>query len=120
MPRKAALPSINETVVPVGLFAPDPRGLGMFQALSGMQQRGLSGHIGTVVWGEKKADGHAFNGTFKWSPQHFAGLAPLSAGGARAIPDRIAGGDFQQQLSDGPVNDSAMRIFAERLRRGRS
>lgn len=119
MARKTQLPCINSTTVPVALFAPDPRGLAMFDALKNMHQRGLSGHIGTVIWGEKKSDGHAFNGTMKWSPQHFAGLAPLSSGGARAIPDRIAGNDFQHQLSDGPVNDSAMRIFAERLRRSR-
>lgn len=105
---------INADPVAVVLYGPDPRGWAMFARLSGMLQRGMNGTSGTVIVGEKSEPGRAFYGYMPAAPRASAvGLAPL--GSARIIPPGDP--DFVHARSDGILDDSAMRIFAQRLAR---
>lgn len=109
MTRTDVTTAVNARLVPIVEYGPDPRGLGMFRRLSAVLQRGHRGQDGTRVlprWGE-------WNG-YAAAPQQFTGMAPL--GVARPVTDRTSelGDERSSQL-----NDSALSVFANRVRRGR-
>lgn len=100
------------------VYGVDPRGWALFAALSAVAQRGLNGTAGGVYGTAKGAPEATWNGDLGRPVQSFLGQAALGRLGlAQPIPD---GGAAQlvNELSSGPLQDPAMRIFAARLRRG--
>ena len=106
-----AVSAINARTELVPVFTPDPRGWGMFCALSARIQRGVTGEDGGRYLPALGTGDGAYHGDSRLTPQRFNGQAALGAGkpyGGRS--------DLQQEtstlLADGP-----MRIYAERLKR---
>jgi hypothetical protein len=110
MARTDAAASINATVSPIVDYGPDPRGWRLFAALAGSHQRGISGVAGGRILDRQET----FTGLAD-SPQRFSGMAPLG-GGPAIVP---AAAVLQEERASGPLNDMALRIFAQRLTRGR-
>ncbi len=110
MARTDVAAATNARLVPVVEYGTDPRGWAMFHALSGVLQRGISGREGTRVLER----GAQWNG-YAAPPQQFTGVAPL--GNARPVVGRSS--DLADERAAGPLNDLALSIFADRLRRGR-
>lgn len=102
--------AINSRIVPQVEYGPDPRGWRLFNRLSGVLQRGISGTEGTRVIDAQDT----FTGTTA-SGQSFAGMAPLG----QARPQVAATSQLSDERAAGALDDGALRIFAERLRRGR-
>ena len=102
--------AINARVVPIVEYGADPRGLGMFRALSARLQRGIAGRDGTRVLPR----GQEWNG-YAAPPQQFTGMAPL--GSARPVTGRVSTLSDERSTQ---LSDASLAIFAERLkRRGR-
>lgn len=101
--------AINAQRVTVVAYGPDPRQWGFFRRLSGVLQRAQMGREGTRVLDPVTT----FHGTVD-SGQRFTGLAPLGVAGP--VVERTA--ELGDERSAGLFDDTATRIFAERLRRG--
>ena len=101
--------AINARTTTIVEYETDPRGWRMFHALAGVAQRATSGLQGIAAL----PAGPAFHG-YAQAPQKFAGIAPL--GLARPVVPTTS--TLQQERSAGALDDAALRIFAERLRRG--
>lgn len=105
----------NARTVPITEFAVDRRGWGMFARLAGVHQRGIDGTAGTRVLDPETASaGGRYTGSTSAVVQRFLGVAPLGlarpvAPTTSTLPEERAAG-----LADLPL-----RIFAERLARGR-
>lgn len=102
--------AINARRVTVVEYGPDPRQWGFFRRLSGVLQRAQMGREGTRVLDPVVT----FHGTVD-SGQRFTGLAPLGASTAVVATTS----DIGDERSAGLFDDTASRIFAERLRRGK-
>lgn len=109
MARTGIAAAINARLVPAVEYGPDPRGWGFFNRLSAVIQRGNAGREGTRVLDLQ----YRFTGLLD-SPQQMTGMAPLGLA-APVVPSTSELGD---ERAAGPLNDMALRIFAERLRRG--
>lgn len=109
MARTDVAAAVNARLVPIVEYGPDPRGLGMFRRLSGVLQRGHRGQDGTRIV-ERWDEWHGYAA----APQQFTGMAPL--GDARPVTARVS--DLGDERSS-QLNDAALNIFANRLRRGR-
>lgn len=111
MTRTGDAAAINARRVSVVTYDVDPRGWAMFRRLSGVLQRGINGRDGTRV-----IDPHrSFTGTLAVAPQSMSGMAPLGA----ARPVAPASSELADHRSAGIIEGGAVRIFAERLRRGK-
>jgi hypothetical protein len=107
--RSPSGPAVNAQLAPVVQYAPDPNGWAMVTALTRVAGRAINGTESAPV----VVRTNTFNGTMP-SPQHMIGLAPL--GLARPVVPRSSTMDKERsQLFD----DTAQRIFAERLKRQR-
>lgn len=111
MSRTGTAGAVNSAVVPTVEYGPDPRGWGMFTALAGVIQRGVAGHNGGRVLNTQAA----FNG-YGQSVQKFSGMAPLG----RGIPLTRTTATLADARSASPLDDTALRIFAQRLTRGKA
>lgn len=98
----------NARLTPIVEYGIDPVGWGMFGALSRVAQRATDATQGIAVL-ERIGK---FTG-YTTSPQHFAGMAPLGLS-TPVVPAVSNIGDERSAMFD----DTALRIFAERLRRG--
>lgn len=88
-------------------YGPDPRGWSMFAALSGAHNRTLNRQPAVI---ERHPEHHGYMRPL----QRLMGLAPLGMGTAKAAAGPNAEiGDERSSALDNP----ALRIFAERLRR---
>lgn len=101
--------AINSRVVPTVEYGVDPRGLGLFRRLSSVFQRAHRGTEGTRVlprW-------ETFNG-YAAPVQQMTGVAHL--GNSRPVTPLVSelGNERSSQL-----NDAALQIFADRMRRAR-
>jgi hypothetical protein len=94
-------------VVDYGL---DTRGAGLFAALNRRAQHELNGAT-PVVDPDRARTFHGVTAT----PQRFLGLAPLGL----ARPVSPTSSTMPHERSASAVNDGALRIFAERLKRRR-
>ena len=103
--------AINARRVSVVEYGPDPRGWGMFARLSGFLQRGHAGREGRRVIDTQES----FSGAVATAPQSFSGMAPLG----RARPLTADTAELSDERAAGALEDGALRIFAERLARGR-
>lgn len=110
MARTDVAAAINARVVPIVEYDPDPRGWGMFARLARVFQRGHTGHDGTRVLDLQQR----FTGLLD-SPQMMTGMAPLGSG----LPVVKEGSVLADERAAGVLTDTSMRIFAERLRRGK-
>lgn len=114
MPTRAkhAFGAINATAQLVPVFTPDPRGWGMFSALSRRIRGDVQGERSGRFMPAPGIAGGAFHGDSRLTPQRFGGQAALGAG----APYKAGATDLQKQtstlLADGP-----MKVYAERLRR---
>jgi hypothetical protein len=109
MARTDSAAAINQSTDPVATYHTDPRGWSMFARLSAVLQRANAGGSGHVYASQPMFSGYAA------PPQQYTGMAPL--GLARPVVPRADGLADQKEAS--PLNDVALRIFAERLARGR-
>lgn len=109
MPRTDVAAAINARVVPVVQYDPDPRGWSLFTRLARVFQRGHTGHDGTRVLDPQRR----FNGLLD-SPQMMTGMAPL--GMARTVTKETS--VLADERAAGVLEDTGMRIFAQRLSRG--
>ncbi|MFP5372394.1 MAG: hypothetical protein ACLGI3_16825 [Actinomycetes bacterium] len=98
----------NARLAQVVDYGPDPRGWAMFAALSGHHNRTLNSQRAVVA-------SHPEHNGWMRPLQRMIGLAPLGMGTApaRRGPNAEIGDERSSEL-DNP----AMRIFAERLKRG--
>ncbi|MBN9327808.1 MAG: hypothetical protein BGO38_07905 [Cellulomonas sp. 73-145] len=108
--RTDAAAAVNQTTDPIATYHIDPRGWSFFARLSGFVQRSNAGTNGSHVYAAQPI----FTG-YAAPPQQYTGMAPL--GLAAPVIDRTA--TLQDQKESSPLNDTALRIFAERLARGR-
>jgi hypothetical protein len=108
MATKPPTGAVNLTLVPVAEYATDPRGWGLFAALSAVCQRAVNGTGGLAAVPRSGE----FTG-YTVTPQAFTGMAPLGRA-APVVPGNNEIGDERSQL----LGDTSMRIFAERLKRG--
>ena len=111
MKRTDATAAINQRLVPITDYGPDPRGWRMFAALNRVLVRGIAGTEGTRVLPRHES----FHG-YAAAPQAFTGTAKL--GIARPVTRRDA--ELSGERSAGATNDAALSIFASRLQRGRA
>lgn len=103
-------PAVNSRLRNVVEYGPDPRGWAVFRRLSGMLQRAHTGRGATrVVDTQRRFTGLADVG------QRMTGMAPLGKG-RPVVP---ANSELSDERAAGVLDDGALRIFAERLRRGR-
>lgn len=110
MARTDAAAAVNQTTDPIATYHTDPRGWSFFNRLSGFLQRSNAGTNGSHVYAALPQ----FTG-YAAAPQQFTGMAPL--GVARPWVDATS--TLQEQKESSPLNDVALKIFAERLARGR-
>jgi hypothetical protein len=96
-----------ETVVS---WLPDPRGWGMFSAITGRTRRDLQQDRVVIDAGSSTYGGWA------QSTQRFTGLAGLVAGSQRAIT--AASNQLVNERSN--LNPTAMNAFYERMQRGQA
>lgn len=111
MPSTDMGSAINSRLTTAVEYGPDPRGWGMFSRLSRVLQRGISGTTGTRVVDTQER----FNG-YTRSPQSFTGMAPLGL----AAPIVKSTSVLSDERTAGALDDTALRIFAERLKRGKA
>ena len=98
----------NTSVGRIVDYSPDPRGWSMFAALAGAHNRVLNRAPAVV---ESYPEHHG-----PMAPrQRMVGLAPLGLGAGRPVTP--AGSQLSDERSD-VLSNPALRIFAERLRRG--
>jgi len=110
MRRSDVAAAINARVVPVVQYDPDPRGFALFTRLARVFQRGHTGHDGTRVLDPQGR----FTGLID-SPQMMTGMAPL--GLARPVTKDTS--VLSDERAAGVLNDAGLRIFAQRLTRGK-
>lgn len=110
MRRTDVAAAINTSVQPIVDYGIDPRGVGMFRSIAADGRRAVAGRQGTRVLDPVRR----FNG-LAVTPQRFVGLAPLGA--SRTVTPRSARMDGEPSMPT--FDDTALRIFAERLRRGK-
>jgi hypothetical protein len=101
----AAINAVPSSVVDYG---PDPRGWGMFAALSGAHNRDLNTQR-TVI-----ETSHTDSGGWHAPLQRMRGLAPLILGSGRAVTKKSS--VIGDERSD-PGENAAERILAERWKR---
>lgn len=104
--------AVNARIGQIVEYGPDRRpGVGIFAALNGRVGRELNGTRAVV----DPISGSSFHG-YTNTPQRFVGIAPL--GVARPVtPTTSTLGDEREA---NPLNDGALRIFAQRLARRRA
>lgn len=110
MARTDVAAAINARVVPVVQYDPDPRGWRLFTRLARAFSGGHTGRDGTRVLDLQAR----FTGLVD-SPQMMSGMAPL--GLARPITKDTS--VLADERAAGVLNDTGLRIFAERLTRGK-
>lgn len=110
MRRTDVAAAVNAAVRPIVEYGVDPRGAGMFEAIAGVGQRAGAGREGVRVLDPVRR----FNG-IAVTPQRFIGVAPL--GVSRTVTPRAARLDGEPSVPT--LDDTALRVFAERLRRGK-
>jgi hypothetical protein len=110
VPRTDIARAANARIVPVVEYGVDPRGWGMFSAVTAAAHRGLSG-ARKVIHPNPEFTGLAP------SKQNFVGVAPLGLGGGRPVVNRNA--QLDGARSDNGLDDPALRVFAARMRRRR-
>lgn len=110
MRRSDVAAAINTRVVPVVQYDPDPRGWRTFTRLARVFQRGHTGHDGTRVLDTQAR----FTGLID-SPQMMTGMAPL--GNARTVTKDTS--TLADERAAGVLNDTGLRIFGQRLTRGK-
>jgi hypothetical protein len=98
----------NAEVVSVVQFAPDPRGLGLFSAITGRIRRDLLQQRAVI-----DARGSGNYGGYAATPQQFTGLAGLVAGRQRVQASRVS----QLTSERSTDNAGAMGIFYDQLQR---
>lgn len=98
----------NAEVVSVVQFAPDPRGLALFAAITGRNRRDLLQQRAVI-----DARGSGDFGGWAATPQRFAGLTRLVAGRQRVQASRVS----QLTSERSTDNAGAMDIFYDQLQR---
>ena len=111
MSRNGTAGAVNSEIVPTVEYGPDPRGWAMFTSLAGIVQRGVAGRNGGRVLNTQGT----FNG-YGQSVQKFSGMAPLG----QAIPLTRTTATLADARSASPLDNTALRIFAQRLTRGKA
>ena len=111
MARTDVTAAINSTIDPAVTYHTDPRGASMVRRLAGSIGDVVAGRTGQWVYRPTAT----FNG-YAVSPQRMIGTARL--GEARPVVSRSSTLTAQKEAS--PLNDTATRIFYERMQRGRS
>lgn len=111
MARTGIAVAPNAVVTQVVQYLPDPRGWRMFTSLSAVWQRGISGHTG-VREVPRYAD---FQGALPTTLQPFEGMAYAG----RTDPVVAKSATMSQERSGGSLTDAGLRIFAQRLARGK-
>lgn len=109
MQRTDVATAANARVERVVTYDPDPRGGRLFARLTGAAARALNGRRAVI---ETNA---TFHGALPVALQSFAGMAPLG----QVPPIHPASSEITQERAAGVLDSTHMRIFAERLRRGR-
>ena len=104
--------AINATTQLVPIYTPDPRGWGMFTALTRRIGRGVQGEDSGRFMPAHGIAGAAFHGDSRLTPQRFTGQAALGGG----TPYKAGATDLQKQTST-LLTDGPMKVYAERLRR---
>jgi hypothetical protein len=99
----------NARIERVITYDPDPRGARMFYRLTGAVNRALNRQRAVI---DTTA---TFHGAIPVTVQSFAGMAPL--GQVSAISPRNS--EMTDERAAGVLDSPHMRVFAERLRRGR-
>ncbi|WP_154793301.1 hypothetical protein [Occultella kanbiaonis] len=112
MARTDVAAAVNARVSAIVSYGLDRRGAGLFAALTGRTNGELNGSRPVVD--TARDGGRTFHGTTA-TPQRFTGIAPLGI----ARPVAPTNGTMADELSASPLNDGALRIFAQRLARGR-
>lgn len=112
MSARIPMGAINATAQVVPIYGPDPRGWGMFMALTRRIGRGVQGEDSGRFRQMPGIAGNAYHGDSRLTPQRFGGQAALGAG----KPFKAGATDLQKQTST-LLTDGPMRIYAERLRR---
>ena len=108
MARSDVSAAANSSVGAIVSYGPDPRGWRMFAALSGAHNRDLNAQRAVV-------ETHPEHKGWVRPLQRLAGLAPLGLGAGRPVAEKTSElGDERSTELDNP----ALRIFAERLKRG--
>lgn len=105
------MPAINARTRPVVDYGVDERGWSWFRRLSRALHGGISGSSSRTVIDTQRV----FHGTIAAQPQEFTGMAPLGA----VRPVVKAGSTISDERAAGVLDNGSMRIFAERLRRGK-
>jgi hypothetical protein len=109
--RNGTAGAVNSEIIPTVEYGPDPHGWSMFTSLAGIVQRGVAGRNGGRVLNSQAA----FNG-YGQSVQKFSGMAPLGHG----IPLTRMTATLADARAASPLDDTALRIFAQRLTRGKA
>ena len=112
MPRTDVAAAANSRVGRIVEYGTDPRGAGLFAALTGRTRRDLDG--ARPVVDPHRDGGRTFHG-YTNTPQRFVGIAPLGL----ARPVSPTSSTMPNERSASALNDGALRIFAERLARRR-
>lgn len=109
MARTDVSAAANASLAQIVEYAPDRRGAGFFAALSGA-------HRGTLNRAPAVIETHGqHHGYMRPLQAPMRGLAPLGMGTARPVVESTSQlSDERSALLDSP----AMRIFAERMKRG--
>lgn len=108
MARTDVAAAANARVTRIVEYGVDPRGAGLFASLTGAASGVLAGAL-RVVDPQRRFNGIAAN------PQKFVGLAPLGL----ARPVVKANAVLSDERASALIDDPSLRIFAERLGRGR-
>lgn len=103
--------AINAYPTRVVEYGVDPRGARLVAGLTGVLGRVLRGSEGTVVTRRSPE----WNG-YAAPPQQYTGMAPLGVG--TVVTGRVS--DLSDERAGGIMDNTALRIFAARLARGRS
>lgn len=108
MARTDVSAAANTSVGRIVDYSPDPRGWSMFAALTGAHNRILNRAPAVI---EHYPEHH---GAMR-PRQRMTGLAPLALGSGRPVTARTS--QLSDERSDA-LDNPALRIFAERLKRG--
>lgn len=109
MHRTDVAAAANARIERVVTYDVDRRGWALFARLSEWAARSLTTARAVVPPNAE------FHGPIKLAPQSFAGMAPLG----QVPPVAPANSEITAERSAGVLDSTHMRIFAERLRRGK-